>query len=122
MRVAGFGFRAAATAASLHDALEQAGGVAGLTALAAPVDKASAPCFMAFARALALPVVRVSQGALAAQSTCTQAPRVQRARGTGSVAEAAALAGAGPGARLKMPRQISTDRMAACAIATGDRT
>ena len=35
----------------------------------------------------------------------------------GSVAEAAALAAAGPGARLLAPRMISADRMASCALA-----
>ncbi|MFP4328377.1 MAG: cobalamin biosynthesis protein, partial [Paracoccaceae bacterium] len=45
---------------------------------------------------------------------------------TGSVAEACALAAAGPGALLLGPRAISSDRMATCALArsrnTGDET
>jgi cobalt-precorrin 5A hydrolase len=41
------------------------------------------------------------------------------ARGVGSVAEAVALAAAGPGARIVVARVISSDRMATCAIAQG---
>jgi cobalt-precorrin 5A hydrolase len=44
--------------------------------------------------------------AVAGVATPTQAPRVQALYGTGSVAEAAALVGAGPGARLVTPRQV----------------
>ncbi|ENO84722.1 hypothetical protein C666_16775, partial [Thauera linaloolentis 47Lol = DSM 12138] len=42
------------------------------------------------------------------------------ARGCGSVAEAAALAAAGQGARLLAIRHISPDRSATCAIAQGE--
>ncbi|MHA6346914.1 cobalamin biosynthesis protein, partial [Roseivivax sp. CAU 1761] len=38
---------------------------------------------------------------------------------TGSVAEAAALAAAGPGARLLGPRAVSPDGCATCALAQG---
>ncbi|TCM86581.1 cobalamin biosynthesis protein [Rhodovulum steppense] len=120
MKVAGFGFRAAAGAHSLADALARAGGAQGLSALAAPADKAAASCLTALADRLGLPIRAIPAERLAAIDTPTQAPRVHAARGTGSVAEAAALAAAGPGARLTGPRRISTDRMATCAIATGD--
>jgi len=122
MTVAGFGFRAAAKTASLRDALEKAGGPEGVSALAAPADKARAVCLTDLAAALSLPIRAVAAEDLSAIATPTQAPRVLAARGTGSVAEAAALAAAGPGARLLAPRHISTDRMATCAIATGDAT
>lgn len=116
--IAGFGFRAAATPASLHDALARAGGAArALAALAVPADKAGAPCLVALAQALGAPVVAVSPEALRAAPTATASARVIALRGTGSVAEAAALAAAGQGARLAGPRAISTDRLATCALA-----
>ena len=57
--------------------------------------------------------------ALTAQATSTQSPASRASRGTGSVAEAAALAAAGPGARLLSPRVISADGRATCALAEG---
>lgn len=122
MRVAGFGFREAASLESLSDALARAGGRDGLTALAAPDDKAGARCLADLAARLGLPIRAVSPTALAATATLTEAPRVRRLRGTGSVAEAAALAAAGPDARLAGPRVMSSDRMATCAIASGETT
>ncbi|MGY6634129.1 MAG: cobalamin biosynthesis protein [Alkalilacustris sp.] len=118
MRVAGFGFRTAAGTDSLADALARAGGAAGLTALAAPADKAGAAALTDLATRLGLPVRAVAPDRLAAMPTLTEAPRIRAARATGSVAEAAALAAAGPGARLTAPRAISADRMATCAIAS----
>ncbi len=116
--IAGFGFRAAATEASLRDALARAGGAGRpFAAVAAPADKADAPCLVAMAAALAAPVVPIDAGRLAAMPTRTASPRVAALRGTGSVAEAAALAAAGPGARLAGPRAVSADRLATCALA-----
>ena len=117
MIVAGFGFRAAATGDSLRSALAKAGG--GAEMIAAPADKCAAPAFRAFAQAEALSVIAVSPADLAGADTLTASPQVQARRGTGSVAEASALAAAGPGARLRAPRAISDDRMATCAIALG---
>ena len=120
MKVAGFGFRAGATPDSLRAAYAQTSG--GATALAAPADKCDTPAFRAFAETLNLPVIPVEPDALTAPETLTQSLRVQSKRGTGSVAEAAALAAAGPGARLLGPRTVSPDRMATCAIAEGSET
>ena len=117
MIVAGFGFRGAATVASLRDALAQTGGRP--QALAAPQDKAGAECLIQLAQSLFLPVLAIDPGALRAAATITQSPVVRARRGTGSVAEAAALAGAGPGARLIGPRCISSDRLATAALAQG---
>jgi cobalt-precorrin 5A hydrolase len=114
---AGFGFRAAASADSLADALVRAGSTPGL--LATTEDKAQSPAFRAFARRLGLPVLGIDPAALAAQPTLTQSAASRTARGTGSVAEAAALAAAGPGARLLGPRAVSGDGMATCALAQG---
>ena len=47
--------------------------------------------------------------------TATHSPRVKAMFGVGSVAEAAALVGAGPGSRLVAPRVVTP--VAACAIA-----
>ena len=66
---------------------------------------------------MGLPVHAVTPDALAAQTCITHSPRVQALYGTGSVAEAAALAAAGPGARLLAPRAQSADGMATAAIA-----
>lgn len=116
MIVAGFGFRRAATADALRAALTAAqNGAPPITHLATAADKVAA--LSPLAAALGLPVVSVGAEALASAPTLTISPAAQKARGTGSMAEAAALAAIGPGARLLCPRQISPDRMAACAIA-----
>jgi cobalt-precorrin 5A hydrolase len=115
MRVAGFGFRRGASTASLCDALMRAGGAAGLTALATAADKAAG--LQALARALYLPVLAIDPGDLGGQPVLTQSLRVAARYGTGSLAEAAALAGAGPDARLLGPRALSADRTATAAIA-----
>lgn len=120
MIVAGFGFRRDATAASLEAALALAtDGRPAIDALAVPHDKAAH--IAAFAAATGLPVLSVSAAALSSAATITHSPASLAARGTGSVAEAAALAAAGPGAHLLGPRRISPDRLATCAIAQGYR-
>lgn len=115
MRAAGFGFRAGAGAASLRDALERAG--AGVDLLATAAEKVEAPAFRTLARDLGLPVAGIAADCLARQRTLTRSPRVADRFGTGSLAEAAALAAAGPGARLVGPRVVSADGMATAAIA-----
>lgn len=117
MRVAGLGFRAGASAESLRAALDAAGGAAGLAALATAEDKAGAESLRAFAGALALPIRAISAEEISAQTTLTRSPRVTALRGTGSLAEAAALAALGPGARLIGPRAVAPDGMAVAAIA-----
>jgi cobalt-precorrin 5A hydrolase len=115
--VAGFGLRASASADSLADALARAGGAP--TLLATAEDKARSPAFRALAHRLGLPVLGIDPAALSAQTTLTQSATSRAARATGSVAEAAALAAAGPGARLLGPRAVSGDGMATCALAEG---
>ncbi|MFD2856857.1 cobalamin biosynthesis protein [Seohaeicola zhoushanensis] len=66
-------------------------------ALAAPTDKCATPAFRAFAGALGLPVHEIPEAAIRAAQTLTHSPRVQAERGTGSVAEAAALSAVGKG-------------------------
>lgn len=117
MRVAGFGFRSAATLDSLLAALAAAGGVAGVTHLATGWDKAGAPVALALARHLGLPLIPVPRGLLTLQATATCSLRSVEATGAGSLAEASALAVAGPGARLFRPRVASPDGMATAALA-----
>lgn len=114
---AGFGFRASATPDSLADALDRAGRAP--TLLATAEDKARAPAFRAFAQRLGLPALGIAPADLAAQATLTRSEASRAARATGSVAEAAALAAAGPGARLLGPRAVSGDGRATCALAQG---
>jgi cobalt-precorrin 5A hydrolase len=119
---AGFGFRGAATAASLADAFARAGAAGRANTLATAADKAHMLAFDTFARSLALPVRAVDAASLARQETATRSRASLSARGTGSVAEAAALAAAGHGARLIAPRVISADGLATCALAEGKVT
>jgi len=66
---------------------------------------------------MALPLHAVSLDRLRNQPTLTQSARVASLYGTGSLAEAAALAAAGPGARLLGPRATSQDGKATAALA-----
>lgn len=118
MRVAGLGFRAAATTESLRGALLAAGGQ-DIAALATLAEKAAAPAVLALARELGLPVLPLAAAALAGVETLTQSPGQQARFGTGSLAEAAALCAAGSGARLLGPRAVSPDGLATAAIAQG---
>lgn len=120
MIVAGFGFRTGADMASLRAALALHGVAPDLLATAAA--KAAEAPIAGLARALHLPVVAVAADQLRAQRVVTHSPASLAHHGTGSLAEAAALAAAGPGARLLAARIISPDRLATCAIATGDAT
>ena len=115
MIVAGFGFRSGVTLAALQDALAQAGGAEGVTHLATLAAKA--PGLTPLGRALGLPILALPPDRLRDRPTLTRSARVQALHGTGSVAEAAALAAAGPGARLRGPRVVSSDGTATAAIA-----
>jgi cobalt-precorrin 5A hydrolase len=120
--VAGFGFRASAHVHSLRSAYELAAKGQKITALATAENKAQTPILQALAKALALPVLPIPAATIELMQTPTQSPLVLASHATGSLAEAAALAGAGPGARLVSPRHISPDRLATCAIAIGEAT
>jgi cobalt-precorrin 5A hydrolase len=115
--VAGLGFRKAATLASLQDALARAGGAADR--LATAETKAEAPVARALAETLGVAICGIRREMLAAQTVLTHSAVVAERFGTGSVAEAAALAAAGPGARLLGPRMLSGDGLATAAIAIG---
>ena len=118
MRVAGFGFRAGASTASLRAALQAALAAAGdapLAALATASDKAQA--LAPLAEALALPLHKIPPDRIAAETRATLNPRVPARYGQRSLSEAACLAAAGPNARLIVPSTASPDGQAACAIA-----
>jgi cobalt-precorrin 5A hydrolase len=112
--VAGFGCRVRATPAALAAALA-ATGHDRPDALAIPADRAA--LLAPLAARLEVPLIPLAAEALVGVVTPTSSPASLRARGTGSVAEAAALVAAGPGARLIVSRRINPDRLATCAIA-----
>ena len=120
MKVAGLGFRRDVTLASLREALLAAGGADGVTALATVDHKANAEVLQQLARESGVPIKAVATERLAGIETPTQSERIAETFGTGSVAEAAALAAAGPRARLITTRAVSRDRTATAAIAEGD--
>lgn len=120
MKVAGLGFRSDVTLDSLREALATAGGPEGLAAFATVSDKADAEALKQLARECGIPIKAVPAGRLAGIDTPTQSKFVVEKFGTGSVAEAAALAAAGPRARLIATRVVSRDRTATAAIAEGD--
>ena len=122
--VAGLGFRQQTSCQALHQVLEQALSAAALgqrqpmalQALATAADKCSHPAFTQLAAKLALPVQAVPLAQLCAQTAHTS-PHVPARYGAHSLAEAAALAGAGRGALLVAHKHISADRTATAAVA-----
>ena len=120
MIVAGLGFRRAATADSLADALARAAGERTVHALATLEDKGQG--LRPFADMHGIPLTLVTQADAATQDTLTRSAASMAAKGLHSVAEACALAAAGPGARLLAPRTISKDGQATCAIAERTET
>ncbi len=118
--VAGIGCRAQVEERAVLALLDQAGqGLPPFTHLAAPGFRRATPALEAVARQLGLPLLWVERGALeAAQPLCqTRSEAALRTTGLASVAEAAALAAAGQGARLLRPRL--TGAGVTCAIAAG---
>lgn len=116
MRIAGIGFRDEAGIASLLDALERAG-AAGTGRLALPTRKAAHPLAAELQRR-GYTLTWVADAELAATPTPTESTVSRRTYGTGSVAEACALAALGAGARLAGLRALSADRLATAALAT----
>ncbi|SEL08268.1 cobalt-precorrin 5A hydrolase [Sphingomonas palmae] len=112
--VAGFGCRAGATTDAFAAALA-ATGVPYVDRFAVPADRAA--LLDAFAREHGVPLMVISPDKLRGIATPTRSPISLAARGTGSVAEAAALVAAGVGARVSITRCISPDRSVTCAIA-----
>ena len=125
MIVAGVGCRKGASArevgAAISAALSRAGLRAdALDAIAAPALKSAEAGIAAAASDLGVPLVLVPQADLEAAGarTMTRSERVVALMGVPSAAEAAALAAAGPAARLVAPRTaVGT---ATCALATSE--
>ncbi|MEM6938987.1 MAG: cobalamin biosynthesis protein [Pseudomonadota bacterium] len=125
MIVAGIGFRAAADLASLQDALTQALASAQdprLDALVTEAAKSREPLFRELAMLMQVPALGVQPDDIATMITPTQSDRILDRFGTGSLAEAAALAAAGPQAQLLACRVVSRDGKATAAIAAGERS
>ena len=120
MRVAGLGFRRDVTLASLREALVAASGREGIAAVATVSDKVESDALKRLARELGVPIKSVPAEVLAGIATLTKSEFVKARFGTGSVAEAAALAAAGRHARLISTRTVSQDRTATAAIAEGE--
>jgi len=122
MTVAGIGCRTGAPAedilAAVQEALAKAGDVR-LAALATLADKCGEAGLVSAARRLGVPLIAVALADMQAVSdrAVTRSARVSDLKGVPSVAETAALAAAGDGARLIVARIIAG--AATCAIATG---
>lgn len=124
MIVIGIGFRAAASANSLQDAIaiamaSQEG--TRIDALVTEAAKSREAVFQATAQTFKVPGLGITQTDLAQMITPTQSARIQDRFGTGSLAEAAALAAAGPSAQLIVKRVVSSDGLATAAIANSQR-
>jgi cobalt-precorrin 5A hydrolase len=122
MMVAGVGCRRGASAgdieAAIRAALARAGvDAAALGAIATIAAKQNEAGIDAAATKLGVSIIVVSETALqaASQRTITRSERVLASMGVPSVAEAAALAAAGPSARLLAPRLVVG--AATCALA-----
>lgn len=117
MIVAGFGIRASATETSLREVLALTG--ADVQLLAVVEDKAESAALRRFAQQTGLPLRAIPVAEILTQAAQTLSPHQPTRYGTKSVAEAAALAAAGPGAALILPRITSPDGKATVAIAEG---
>jgi cobalt-precorrin 5A hydrolase len=118
--VAGIGCRAGVSAEQVESALATALGPGrSLSCIAIPTAKGHEPGIIAAAAARGVPVVLISQSDLeaASEATLTHSHHSMATMNVPSVAEAAALAGAGPQARLLGPR-IAVGPVT-CALACG---
>jgi cobalt-precorrin 5A hydrolase len=111
MIVAGVGCRKGVRAADIETAIMAAIARAGIAAsklrlIATSAAKSSEPGIAAAAAAIGVPLVMIPPSDLAAAGlrATTRSERVIAVAGVPSVAEAAALAAGGPGARLIAPR------------------
>jgi cobalt-precorrin 5A hydrolase len=120
MLAIGVGCRAGCPAEAIATLVQRAlssAGVSGSPALFTSVDKHREAGIAAAAVRLALPLVYLPRASLeaAAPDAQTRSERVVSLFGVPSIAETAALAGAGPGAKLIVPRMAADG--ATCAIA-----
>ena len=115
MIVAGLGFRKGVTAESLKAALALVGRP---DVLATAEGKETEPGLQDLSAECGLQIMAVSRDLLAAQGIAGAGPSLALYR-TGSVAEASALAVAGPGARLLVKRMKGPDGKTVVALAEG---
>ncbi|MCJ2141148.1 cobalamin biosynthesis protein [Methylobacterium sp. E-066] len=120
--VAGIGFRRGTGADEIAALIARALGAIGaphadLAAIATAADRAAEPSIRQAASEFGLSPCPVEPAALEAcdPNVVTRSARIARLRGVGSLAEAAALAAAGPESRLALPRIASAG--ATCALA-----
>lgn len=120
--VAGIGIRPGTATADILACLDEALAIAGLAGAATPrfatlASRAAEVGMVAAAAARSAELVAVPDEALKGfEAACaTRSTRIASLYGVGSVAEAAALAAAGPGGRLVQPRIAS--RRVTCALA-----
>ena len=124
--VIGLGFRDEADAQSISEVLAAAAAHAAMpgkaSAIAVPEDKATHAGLCAAAHMVHLPIEAVAGDAMRAADALvtTRSAQATKHRGVGSVCEAAALAAAGPGARLVVSRIVSADRHATAAAAVSE--
>jgi cobalt-precorrin 5A hydrolase len=124
--VIGLGFRDVASAQSIGEVLAgvslQAARPELATVIAVAEDKAAHPGLLAVVQSARLPVETVAAEAMRQAGTrvTTRSELVLEKRGVGSVSEAAALAAAGPGARLIVTRMVSADHTATAAAALSE--
>jgi cobalt-precorrin 5A hydrolase len=112
-RIAGIGCRADAPLSALREVVAMVGRPDALATL-----EGRAQVVRPLAAALGLPLILIAPEVLRGIATPTQSPRILTRFGTGSVAEALALA-AMPGSQISTARQQSTDGSATAALATG---
>lgn len=120
--VVGVGLRAQATPAALQALWLRAqallpGQADCFCAVAVLQGKATHPALADWLGLASAPVLAVPVEPMRHQPVVTQSPRLQARYGTGSVAEAAALAAAGPHAQLLVPRLVAEDGSATLAVA-----
>jgi len=122
MKVAGIGCRRGVPTTDVVSAVRLAASqVEGaLDALATTREKISEEGVIAAATLLGLPLLCAEDAALSdvADKAVTRSARVLALKGLPSIAETAALAAAGPGARIIVPRVVAG--AATCAIAAGE--
>lgn len=120
MKVVGLGLRSAATPASLEELIERLQ-IAPDLPLAVPAFRGSHPAVLDLQRR-GRRIIPLPDTALSGISTPTRSPRILARHGTGSIAEACAIVAAGPGARIIVPRVVSTDGRATAALAQSDES
>lgn len=116
MRVAGLGFRKGVSAESLAKVLAAVG---PFDALATVASKAVEPGLQRLISELGVPFHAVSQEMIQGSERAGMG-LARLFYGTGSVAESAALAVAGPGARLVVTKVKGPDGMAVAAVAEAE--